>query len=85
MKLDPLGLAAASAIAIAIVWTLCSILVALMPMQMSTMTGHMIHAQFEMAWVMSWAGYLIGLIVWSAWAALTGCLIAIAYNRIVIG
>jgi hypothetical protein len=81
MKLNPTGLAAAAAAAFAIVWTACSILVAILPSAMSNMTGHMVHAHMEnFSWMLDWSGYLIGLVAWSAWAAVTGWLIGTIYN-----
>ncbi len=83
MRLSPTSLAAASAIAIAIIWTLCSVLVAILPSIMMSMTGHMIHAHMDdFSWRLTVTGYLVGLIAWSAWAAVTGWLIALVYNRI---
>ena len=82
MKLNPNALAIASALTIAILWTLCSLLVFALPSTMSGTTGHMIHAHLEsFTWVLTWTGYLIGLIAWSVWAAITGWLIAVVYNR----
>ena len=83
MKLNPIALAAASAIAIAIIWTVCSVLVAALPSSMMTMTGHMIHAPMEdFSWRLTFTGYLVGLVSWSAWAAVTGWLIGYCYNRV---
>ena len=83
MKLSPMALAIASAVAIAIIWTLCSLLVLTLPTMMSGMTGHMIHAHLEsFTWMLTLTGYLIGLIAWSAWAAVTGWLIAVIYNKV---
>lgn len=83
MKLNPMSLAAASALAIALVWTLCSILVLVLPSMMLGMTNHMLHAQFgSFSWVLTWVGYLVGLIAWSVWAGITGWLLAVIYNRL---
>lgn len=83
MRLNPTAFAAASAIAIAIIWTLCSVLVAALPSSMMSMTGHMIHAHMDdFSWKLTLAGYLVGLISWSAWGAVTAWLIAYSYNRI---
>jgi hypothetical protein len=44
----------------------------------------MIHAHLEsFTWVLTLTGYLIGLTAWSAWAAATGWLIAVIYNKVV--
>jgi hypothetical protein len=83
MKLNPSALAIASAVAIAIIWTLCSLLVFALPSMMSQMSGHMIHAHLEsFTWTLTPTGYLIGLIAWSAWAAVAGWLIAFVYNKV---
>lgn len=83
MRLNPTAVAIAAALAFANVWTLCSILVAALPGAMMGMTEHMIHAHLQgFPWVLTLPGYLIGLITWSAWAAVTGWLIAAIYNRI---
>lgn len=84
MKLNPMGLAIAAAVAFAIIWTVCTILVVVLPSAMSTMTGHMVHAHMDdFSWMLNWTGYLIGLAAWSAWAAATGWLIGITYNSVV--
>lgn len=83
MKLNPSALAIASAVAIAIIWSLCSLLVFALPSMMSGMTGHMIHAQLDsFTWMLTFTGYFIGLIAWSVWAAVTGWLIAVVYNKV---
>jgi hypothetical protein len=83
VNLNPIALATASALAIAVIWTLCSLLVFALPAAMSGMTGHMVHAHLEsFTWVLTWTGYLIGLVAWTVWAAITGWLIAVVYNRV---
>ena len=83
MKLNPGALATAGAVAFALVWTVCSLLVFLAPSMMSGMTGHMIHAHLDsFTWMLTPVGFLIGLVAWSAWAAVTGWLIAVVYNRV---
>ena len=83
MKLNSGALAIAAAGAFAIIWTLCSLFVLILPSMMSVMTGHMIHAHLDaFEWMLTLTGYLIGLIAWSAWAAGTAWLIAIVYNRV---
>ncbi len=83
MRLNPTAIAIASALAIAIIWTLCSVLVVLLPSAMTEMTAHMMHARLEgFSWMLTLSGFLIGLIAWSVWAAATGWLISVIYNRI---
>jgi len=84
MRLNPTAVAIAIALAFAIVWTLCSILVALLPGVMTNMTEHMMHAHLQdFSWMLTLPGYFIGLIAWSLWAAVTGWLMAAIYNRVV--
>lgn len=83
MQLNPTALATASAVAIAVVWTLCSLLVFALPSMMSGMTGHMIHTHMDsFTWMLTPVGFLIGLVAWCAWAAVTGWLIAFVYNKV---
>ena len=82
MKLDPKALAIAIAAAIAIIWTICSLLAFALPSMMSTMTAHMIHGHPDsFAWTLTLTGFFVGLIAWCAWSAVTGRLIAVAYNK----
>ncbi len=84
MKLNALGLAGSSALAIAAIWTLCSLMVMVFPSAMAEVTGHMIHAELkDFQWTLTFSGYLVALVAWSAWAAVTGWLIAIFYNLFV--
>jgi hypothetical protein len=83
MHLKPVSLAIAGALAIAVIWTICSILIVILPSAMLTMTAHMIHAELaDLSWHMSGTGFLVGLIAWSVWTAITGWLIAVVYNRL---
>jgi hypothetical protein len=85
VRLNPIAFAAATAISIAIIWTLCSVFVAILPSAMMSMTGHMMHATLEaFSWRLTLAGYLVGLVAWSAWAAVTAWLIAWFYNRLAV-
>ena len=80
MKIDAVRLAQASAIVIALLWTICSGLAAFLPSQIMAVSGHMIHADMEMMswWAITWTGFFIGLIAWSVLAAITTWLIAIS-------
>lgn len=82
MKLQPNALALSSAVTFAVIWVLCSLLVALLPGMMMDMTGDMIHADMnQMSWSMNFGGFVVGLVIWSLLASATGWLIAIFYNR----
>ena len=83
MSLDANRLAMSFGITSAILWIICSALVALTPGAMIGMTGHMFHASMEgISWTLTWAGFLIGLVAWVVWAAVTGWLIGWFYNRL---
>ena len=60
----------------------CSLLVALLPGMMMNMTGDMVHADMShMNWSMNLVGFLVGLVIWTLLAGITGWLVAIFYNR----
>jgi hypothetical protein len=81
MKLDANKLALSFGGATAILWTLCSLFVALVPGAMMSMTGHMLHTDVSgFAWIMTGTGFLVGLICWTAWAMAAGWLIGWLYS-----
>jgi len=81
MKLNAIKLSFAAALATTVVWTICTALVAFLPGSMMRLSGHMVHADLAtMTWMLTWAGYLIGLIIWSFSAAVASWLIATFYN-----
>ncbi len=83
MKCDANRLFVATAGAFAIIWIICSALVAILPGQMLGMSGHMIHADFAaMSWTLTWAGFVIGLVAWSVSAGITAWLIGTIYNKL---
>ena len=83
MKLSAKALSLASAITVAIFWLICSILVAISPGSMMQMTGQMVHMDVaEMSWTLTWAGFLIGWVVWSVLAGVFGWLLALIYTRL---
>jgi hypothetical protein len=82
MKLEPGALAIASGATALILWAVCSLLVIALPGMMMNMTGDMMHADMGgMSWSMGVSGFIIGLVLWTLLAALTGWLIATIYNR----
>lgn len=82
MKLDATKFGIASAGAFAIIWTICSVFVMLMPETMMEMSGQMVHADLSaMRWNMGLTGVLFGLIAWSFISGITGWLIGVIYNR----
>ena len=83
MTIEPGKFAIALGISVAVLWIACSILVWMSPVMMMSMTEHMLHADLsEMTWEMTLSGVLIGLVVWTGLAAVTGGLIAGIYNRL---
>lgn len=68
-------------IAAALLWAICSLLVALSPGSMTTMTGHMIHMDLtHTSLAMSLTGFIIGLIGWIILAASFAWLLGTVYN-----
>ncbi len=84
MKLDAMKLGMATGIVFALIWALCSLLVALMPTAMMRMSGHMIHADLGgMNWTMTGTGLILGLILWTVLPAVLVWAVASVYNRLV--
>ncbi len=82
MKFNPTALAFSLAITTAILWTICSLIVAIVPGFAMDMTGHMMHSDLgAITWTMTITGFVIGLAIWSVSALVTGWLIATCYNR----
>ena len=82
MNLDSKSLAMSFGIVTAALWTICSVLVALMPELTTTIMAHMLHGDAaEISWTMTWTGIFIGLVSWTLSAAAAGWLIGWFYNR----
>jgi hypothetical protein len=83
MKLNPIMFGIASAIATAMLWVVCSLLVVLLPEFMTHMTAGMMHDDTaSMALTMTWPGFLWGLVAWVVCAGVAGWLLAMIYNRL---
>ncbi len=81
MKLDSGRLAIALGGTTAILWIVCSALVALFSGAMMTMSGHMLHMDATaFAWTLTLPGFLVGLVSWTICAAFAGWLIGWIYN-----
>ncbi len=81
MAIDAIKLGLALAFVTATLWFICSLLVAVLPGEMTFMSGHMTHTHLEhFSWHMSLYGFLVGLLAWSSIAFITGWLIGSAYN-----
>lgn len=63
--LRPIRLANASAIAAAVLWTVCAALVVLAPGPAMWVTGQMLHADLSaMDWSLTFGSYFVGLVGW---------------------
>ncbi len=83
MKLNPVMLGVASAIATAVLWVICSFFVILSPEFMEPMSAGMMHGDaLSMSLTMTWTGFLWGLVAWVVCAGVAGWLIAIIYNQL---
>lgn len=83
MKINSLNFALASAITVAIVWIICSLLVWMMPGAMMDTTGSMVHMDIsKFGWMLSLTGFFWGLIVWSFFAGIFAWLLAAIYNAL---
>lgn len=82
MNLDAKSLAMSFGSVTVVIWSACSLLVALMPGPMISMSAHMFHSDMAgFSWTLTWAGFFIGLVAWTVWAAVAGWLIGWTYNR----
>ena len=73
----------ASAITAAVFWSICSLMVALIPESMMQMTAHMLHVNLAyMTWTLTWSGFLLGLLSWSAFSGAVGLVLALVYKRL---
>lgn len=83
MKIDAIKLGLATTIVFAVLWIVCSLFVFSMPFGMMQMSGHMVHADLdEMSWVLTWGGFIYGLLAWSIIGGIVAWAIAAIYNRL---
>ena len=83
MLVNTKKLVIAWSIAAALVWVICSVLVALSPGSMTAMTGHMIHMELgHTALAMSLTGFIVGLLGWVLLAAGFAWLFGTIYNYV---
>ena len=83
MKIDVLKFSTAWAIAAAMLWVLCSLIVFGMPGASMTMSRHMMHSNMgNWAWAFSWTGFVSGLILWALSAFVFGGAIAWIYDKL---
>lgn len=84
MTLNANKLFLATAVVFALLWIICSALVAVIPDAMLTMTGYMVHAELEaFRWSLTGTGFAGGLLLWALVPGIAVWLIAAAYNRLV--
>jgi 2TM family of unknown function (DUF5676) len=83
MKIQTRTLALAVGLGTGIAWTICSLLVAVIPGPAMSMTGSMMHlATGTMAWQLTWGGFFAGLIGWSLTGGLFAWLCGGLYNSL---
>ena len=81
MKINPLNFALASTITAAVVWTICSLLVWMMPGAMMNMTTNLFHMEMaKSGFTLSPLGVIWGLIGWSLFAGVFAWILATVYN-----
>ena len=62
MKLDQKNLALSFGGTTAVLWTICTALLALIPGPTGILMGHMVHGSLDgLSWTLTWAGFFIGL------------------------
>ncbi|WP_018624921.1 DUF5676 family membrane protein [Kangiella aquimarina] len=83
MKLHAMKFGLACSVSASVLWVICSILVALIPSMMLSISGDMVHMQLQdMGWHLTLVGALWGLVAWAVVTGFTGWLIAAIYNRL---
>ncbi len=84
MKLSSLKFGLAAACAVAVAWILCSLLVLLLPSISLNLGGYMMHVDLSnISWQIGFAGFLLGLILWTLLAGIIASLTAAIYNEFV--
>lgn len=82
MKFEAARFGLAIGIGSAILWSLCSLVVAVAPEPSLALTRSLFHvASGGPVWGVTWAGFLVGLCVWSVGSGLFAWLCAGLYNR----
>lgn len=82
MAIDANKLFLATAAVFALLWVVCSALVAAFPDMMLAATGYMVHAEFEtFRWSLTLPGLIGGLVLWALVPAVAVWLVATMYRR----
>ncbi len=83
MKIQSRTLAIAVGLGCGIAWTICSVLVAVIPGPAMSMRGSMFHFPTEaMGWHLTWGGFFAGLVGWSLAGGLFAWLCSGLYNSL---
>lgn len=81
MKLDIRALALAGGTVAAVLFTLCTLFVALAPEATIWATEHLIHVAVSSPPTITWSGALAGLLFWFVGTAAVAAALAASYNR----
>ncbi len=82
MKLDLKALLNATAVIAALSYLLCALLVAVAPQAFMTFVGNVAHADLSgIPRVLTWSGFLVGLVSWTLFCVASVGLTAGLYNR----
>lgn len=83
MNINSTKFGIASGLTASILWLICSVIVMVAPAMMLSVTGDMMHMQFnDMGWNLTLYGVCIGLIAWFAVASISAWLLATIYNKL---
>lgn len=83
MKLQSMRFGLACALAFAVLWIVCTLLVWLSPTSMATVSSHMFHLEdSHFSFSLTLTGIAVGFVSWSLVAGVSGVLIAMIYNKI---
>lgn len=83
MQLHPFKFGVAAALATAVIWIICSVLVFSLPELTMMVSGDMMHMDTrEIMWSLTLAGFVKGLIIWSLSVGFTAWIFAVIYNRL---
>ncbi len=83
MRIQAVTLGIAVGIGSAVLWTICSLLIALAPEPSMALTRSLFHVSSGgPAWGVNWGGYLVGLCVWTTASGIFAWFCAGLYNRL---
>jgi hypothetical protein len=83
MQISATKLGLATAFSLAILWTICSLMVYVMPSQMMYISAQMVHVNpADFAWDLNLLGFFVGLVSWSVVGCITVWLSISIYNLV---